>query len=106
MEKFEQSFERIPSKGEVLRVIEEFTKNYTIERELSDEQGMYLLEAKVKDPETVEVTEYLYMRKGKFPNHNESLETGINAIYYDGEMPIGGDRIAFLNTQGEWEVVK
>jgi len=68
---------------------------------------LYLLEARVEGKEKGEVTEYGYMRKGRFPNHNEASETAINVVYYQDEMPVGGDKVAVYNSEtDEWEVAK
>jgi len=66
-----------------------------------------LLEVKVEGKEKGEVTEYMYMRKGIYPNKNETLETAIHAVYYQDDMPVGGDKITVYNSEtGEWQEVK
>ncbi len=107
MEKIENNMERIPGRDEILKVIGSYSEEFTVERELSDNQGIYLLEVKVKLPETGEVVEYGYMRKGIFPNHNESLETAVHIVFYEGGMPVGGHTLTVLNTEtGEWKSVE
>ena len=101
----EKSPERIPSKEEVLEVISRHIKRdisraenvaeMKLTNELSDEQGLYLLEAKVEVVgKSGEFIEYLYMRKGVFLEHNSSLETTINVMYYKDEIPVSGWNIA------------
>jgi len=103
----EKGPERIPIKEEVMEVISRFEKATTFVRELSDEQGLYLLEVQAEGKEPGEVTQYRYQRKGTFPNHNESLETVIQVVYYQDEIPVGGTNIAeYKSETGQWEEVK
>ena len=113
----EKSPERIQSKEEVLEVISRHIKRdisraenvaeMKLTNELSDEQGLYLLEAKVEVVgKSGEFIEYLYMRKGVFLEHNSSLETTINVMYYKDEIPVSGWNIAEFNSdKGELEDV-
>ncbi|OHA17826.1 MAG: hypothetical protein A2836_03160 [Candidatus Taylorbacteria bacterium RIFCSPHIGHO2_01_FULL_45_63] len=95
------------SKEEVMEAISRFAENATLVRELSDEQGLYLLEAKVEGENSGETTQYEYMRKGRFPNHNEASETAIYKVYYENEIPVGGDKVAVYKSEtGEWEDVR
>jgi hypothetical protein len=99
----EKGPERILSKEEVLEVIARYGENAELVRELSDEQGLYLLEAKIEGKEPGEVIQYEYMRKGRFPNHNEASETALHVVYYQDEIPVGGDKVAVYNSEtGEW----
>jgi len=105
--KFEKGPEKILTKEEVLEIISRFAENIIPVRELSDEQGLYLLEVSVPSEKVGEVTQYEYMRKGKFPNNNESLLTVIHVVYYENGIPVGGNDIANYNSEtGEWEEVK
>ena len=108
MENFiEKGHERILTKEEVMEVIVRYAENTTFVRELSDEQGLYLLEVKIEGKKQGDSIQYQYMRKGIFPNHNEALETALHVVYYQDEMPVGGDKIAVYKTEtGEWEEVK
>jgi len=107
IEDAEKNKEKIPSKDEVLEIISRYAENATFVRKLSDERGLYLLEVKVEGKEKGEVTEYMYMRKGIYPNKNETLETAIHAVYYQDDMPVGGDKITVYNSEtGEWQEVK
>jgi GNAT superfamily N-acetyltransferase len=97
----EESQEHIPTRAEILEVLEGYAKNYVFEREKSDERGICLLEVNVTNPETGEITEWQYIRK--------ELLTSISVAYYDGksEVPISGDVVAELNTRlGKWEEKK
>ncbi|MEK7609976.1 MAG: hypothetical protein AAB470_02560 [Patescibacteria group bacterium] len=105
--KTEKGPERIPTKEEVLEVIARYIENATFVRELSDEQGLYLLEVKVQGEKTGETIQYEYIRKGKFPNHNESVSTVIHIVYYENEIPVGGHDVANFDSEtGEWKDVK
>ena len=99
----EHGNERIPAREEILDIIGRHEEKYTVGRELFDEKGLYLLEIKVEGKETTETTEYQYMRKGIFSNHNESLETTIHVVYFENGIPVGGHDIANYNSEtGEW----
>lgn len=103
----EKGPERILTKEEVMEVIARYAENTTFVRELSDEQGLYLLEVKIEGKKSGEIIQYEYMRKGRFPNHNEASETAVCVVYYKDEVPMGGDKIAVYNPEtGEWEEVK
>lgn len=108
MEKFpgsspEKKAERVLTSGEVLEAISERAEGFILSRELSDEQGVYLLEVEIKGENEGEVTEYQYMRKGVHPNHNESDVTAISRIDYKDGVPIGGERVAVFDEKtGEW----
>jgi hypothetical protein len=103
----ERGPERILNKEEVLEAISRFVENATLVRELSDEHGLYLLEVKIPGENPGETTQYEYMRKGRFPNHNEASETAIHVVYYDGDMPVGGDKVAVYKPEtNKWEDVR
>ena len=69
---------------------------------LTRKDSIYL-RLKLKGEETAE---YQYMRKGIFPNHNESLETTIHVVYFENGIPVGGHDIANYNSEtGEWSDV-
>lgn len=108
MENFiEKGPERILTKAEVIEIITRYAENATLVRELSDEQGLYLLEAKIKGKKPGEIIQYQYMRRGIFPNHNEASETALHVVYYQDEMPVGGDKIAVYKSEtGEWKEIK
>jgi len=103
----EHGNEHIPTKEEILNVIGRHAESYIVGRELSDEKGLYLFEVKIEGGKAGETTEYQYMRKGTFPNHNESLETTIHVIYFENGIPAGGHDIANYNSEtGEWKDVE
>ena len=98
---FGQNFERILSKKEILEVLGRYVDNFVFVREQSDEKGICLLEVKVTNPETGEIAEYQYMRKGKL--------TSIHVAYYNAgnEIPISGDMVAEFNSEtGKWKDAK
>lgn len=100
---FESGPEHIPTSEEVMGIIARFAEKATLVRELSDEQGLYLLEAKIEDDTPGEVTQYEYMRKGQFPNNNSSAETVIHIVYYQDGVPCGGHDVASFNSEtGMW----
>lgn len=104
---FESGPERIPSSEEVMGVINGLAENARFVRELLDEQGLYLLEAKIEGDTPGEVTQYEYMRKGQFPDNNASAETVIHIVYYQDGVPCGGHDVASYNSDtGTWEEVK
>lgn len=74
------------------------------ERELSDGLGLYLVEVSVPGDKSGEVKLYEYKRKGEFPNNNAAAETVINVVYFENDMPVGGDSVAQFNYgTNEWE---
>jgi hypothetical protein len=90
----ERSVESIPTKEEVLLEIAKHCENPTIKRELSDEKGVYLLEAEVPGEKPGETTEYIYQRKGEFSNGSKAEETIINVAYFEDGIPVGGQSVA------------
>jgi len=102
---FEKGPERIPTKEKVMEAISRLTETSEVVRELSDEQGLYLLEAKVPGDEPGEFVQYEYIRKGRYPDGNESSATAIHIVYYEGEAPVGGHNVADYDQEtGEWKV--
>lgn len=92
----ENAPEKFPSPEEVISYIREIIgedREYTVERELSDEKGLYLLEIRTLDGEG-DTAEYSYMREG---SHKEgsATHTRIDVVYYVDDIPSGGgDNIA------------
>jgi hypothetical protein len=104
---FEKSTEQILRKDEVMNVIRRYAENPKQVRELADDQGLYLLEVSVSGEKEGETIHYEYMRKGRFPNNNEASETAIHKVYYDGDMPVGGDKVAVYKPEtDEWEDIR
>ncbi|HEY4498861.1 MAG TPA: hypothetical protein VJH94_02235 [Candidatus Paceibacterota bacterium] len=93
----------ILTREEVLEAIGQHIEGYAIERELSDAEGVYLLEARVAGEKPGEVTEYRYQRKGEF-GRNQSAQTAIHVAYYEDDVPVGGTTVANYNEKtGIWE---
>jgi len=101
----ERAPERILTRDEVMEAISRFAEGATFIREMSDGEGLYFLEAEVKGKNAGEKTEYLYTRRGNFPNVVETV-TCISAVYYEGGASVFGEQIAVQNETGEWEEVK
>ena len=100
---FEKGPESIPTKDEVMGIILRRAEGATLVRELYDEQGLYLLEAVIAGERPGETVMYEYMRKGRYPNHNQISQTGIHVTFYRGKDPISGKEITSINPQtGEW----
>ena len=103
----EKGPERIPTREEVLDVIARVAENASISRELSDDYGLYLLEARVEREKQGDTIQYEYMRKGRFPNHNEAVETAIYSVEYENGLPVGGEKVAIYKPEtSEWEILQ
>lgn len=76
----ERGFENILTREQVLGKIGTYCENPTIIKELSDKEGIYLLEAKGIRKVERDVAEYIYQRKGAFPNGSDSLVTSIMVV--------------------------
>ena len=97
---------RVLTKEQVLEAIGQHVEGYVIERELSDAEGVHLLEARVAGEKPGEVTEYRYQRKGEF-GRNQSAQTTIQVAYYENDIPVGGKTVANYNEAiGTWEKVE
>lgn len=95
--------ERSLTREEVLKVIGGRIEGYTIERELSDAGGLYLLEARVAGEKSGEITEYRYHRKRE-SEENSSSSTVIYVNYYEDGIPVGGTTFADYNEKtGTWK---
>ncbi|MEI6304632.1 MAG: hypothetical protein WCP09_01275 [Candidatus Taylorbacteria bacterium] len=102
-EKIENSQDRIPAKEEVLKIVGRFAENFTILSELSDEWGIYSLEAKASGLENNESVIYDYSRKGRYADGHQSGATVIYAVSYNGDIPTGGETVAEIDEKtGEW----
>jgi len=104
MEQAERGPERIPTKEEVMEIIGRFAEGAPVTREISDEQGLVLLEVDVKGEGPGEVTQYAYLRVGEYPSH-KIKDTTIYVLHYQDGIPVGGHNI-FVLKSGEWEDVK
>ena len=66
----------------------------TVARELSDDAGIYLVEATIPGENPGEVTEYRFERKGMY-GANQFSKTSITVVYYDTDgVPEGGKTLA------------
>lgn len=95
--------EHIPSAEEVqAKLTEIIGKEPAITRTVSDEQGLYLLEAEIPGELPGESTKYEYIRKGR-GNHTEAggTETRIHVTYYQDGDVVGGTSLAVLR-DGKW----
>jgi hypothetical protein len=102
----EKGPERIPTKEEVMKIISRFERNFVFVRELADEQGLYLLEVKVEGDKPGEITQYEYLRKGRYENHDEASETAIHKVDYENGEVVWGKKVALYNSEtGEWEAL-
>lgn len=100
----EKSIEHIPTKEEVLLEIAKHCENPTVKRELSDEKGVYLLEVEIPGAKPGETTEYIYQRKGEFPNGSKAMADVLNVTYFEDGMPVGGESVSTYNPDTKkWE---
>jgi len=95
MENFkqEESPENILTREDILREMSRFVEGVDISRELSDSQGIYLLEIVTPGEKPGETIEYQYFRKGKFSNHIQSSETCIYKVYFEDGIPVGSETL-------------
>lgn len=77
---FETGFENILTRQEILSAISTYCENPTIIKELRDKDGVYLLEVKGIRKIEKDDAEYIYQRKGTFPNGSDSLVTSIMVV--------------------------
>jgi len=100
----ETTKESIPTPEEVRLVLRELIGGeYTKVREREDEEGLYLLEVTVPGELKGEVTEYLYLRKGQYPE-GESEANEIHVVFYKDDMPISGTSAA-RHLNGRWVIL-
>lgn len=106
----EQGPERIHTKEEVLSVISahiEGARSIEVVKELSDEKGLYLLEARVEVESEHDETHYEYMRKGSYPDGNATAETIIHVVFYQDGDAIGGHNVVeYHDETGQWETIE
>lgn len=101
--------ERILTKDEVMREISRYAENPEIVRILTDEHDqIYLIEAKISETNPGEITQYEYMRKGRFANGaHQASETAIHLMYYKNGVAAGGHKVTVYRPKtGEWEEVR
>ena len=100
--KIEQGNERIPPREDVVAQIRKCCEGAQVFRELSDERGLYLLEAGEPGESSGESTHYEYHRVGTFGKNSYAV-TLIEKIYFVDNIPRGGDIIAeYDHGTGEW----
>lgn len=101
---FEIRKENIPTPEDVRSIFKKLIGGeYEEGRKLEDEDGLYLLEAKVPGDSPDEWTEYTYMRKGSHPEC-KSTETGIDKVFYKYGSAFCGEIVARY-VEGEWELI-
>jgi 3-mercaptopyruvate sulfurtransferase SseA len=110
---FERKLEHIPILEEVRSVFMELVnkREYEEARRIEykevckkeDQEGLYLLEARVPGDLPGEETEYSYMRKGHYPE-GETSATEIHIVYYVYDFPVGGTEAARY-IEGRWEIL-
>jgi hypothetical protein len=108
MNSFETLPERMPTKVEILEQIRRRNENTKVIEERRDEAGIYLLLAQTpEDPaKPGDYTVYVYHRKGTFPEQAASAVTQLEAVYYSGGQPCGGENVAELDpVSNEWRDV-
>ncbi len=93
IENTDSNTERILTREEIVTAIERHVEKYTIQRELSDENDIYLFEVTVPGEKPSEVTEYEYQRKAKF-GELETTTSHIRITYYEDEMPVSGKTLS------------
>jgi hypothetical protein len=101
---FEIRKENLPTLEDVRSIFMKLTEGkYEEGRNLEDEEGLYMLEAKVPGNSPEEWTEYTYMRKG---HHQEcgTIETGIDKVCYENGSAFYGEIVARY-VEGEWEFI-
>jgi len=100
----ENSAEYIPTREEILRELTAHCEKFEVKRELSDDQGIYLLEVEKEGGTEKESVLYAYQRKGAFPTGSQSLATVVHVAYFEGDMPVRGDIVSEYNPQTKtWE---
>jgi len=100
--KVEQGPENTPSESEIKSLFEELSggKEFAEVRKLEDAEGLYLWDIQITDTQG-EMTEYSYMRKGRY-EEGESSTTAIHVTFYDREgIPVGGHSVAKY-IEGVW----
>src|SRR6187551_1872950 len=95
----------ILTKEEVLSEMKRHDENAQFSREKSDVSGqLYFIEFTAEGKEPGETIEYIYLRKGAYPDGNQSGETAIQAFYYSDGMPTNLEKIAVYDeATGEWK---
>ncbi len=107
---YEEGPEMIPGIEEVMEIINRRVENAekaVVEKQLSDEKGIYLLVLKVEGDKPGKYTEVYYTRKGTHSPNTVAATTGIDIVSYEDDMPTGGEPIAKHDSKtGVWEEVE
>lgn len=86
--------ERIFTGEEVMAEIKKLAEKAEFVRELKDENGdTYLFEAQEPGKESGEFTLYAYQREGTF-GKNSAAATVLEKVYFENDIPVGGDIVA------------
>lgn len=112
----EGATERIPTKDEAVSFLTNSLEGVplTLQREISDEKGLLLLEMKREGDTPGETIEYNYIRKGKHKIISEDgigREVGarannIEVTYYQDGMPVHGTTFALYDeSSGTWNLL-
>jgi hypothetical protein len=91
-----ENAEKILNEREVINAIEEIIgdREYEVVNSVEDEKGLWKFSLKFKG-EDGEFVQYDYRRD------DNAGETVIDVIYYDGDMPVGGEPVKKYK-DGEW----
>ena len=102
----EKGPERIPTKKEVMEIIARYVESpekLVTLREISDMNGLTLLDLRIEGKEQGETIEYLYTKAGTLPNGVMTRETSIEVSYYQDGKVVSGERVAIYNPAiGQW----
>lgn len=98
-----ETTEKILTRDEIIAAIGLYVENFSLQRELSDKDDIYLLEVTIPGENPGETIEYTYQRKGTF-GPNSTTTTNISVAYYENGEPVGGKVFANYNEEtGEWK---
>jgi hypothetical protein len=107
----ERQHEEIPTREMILAEVKRHAENANVTRELSDAEGIFLLETEVKGEQPNETVRYEYQRKGKFLKNKNltedifSPETSIRKTEYaDGEAVMSAVIVVYNPALRQWQV--
>ncbi len=88
-----ESAEKNPAEEEIRVVFDQYLEGapFTESEKLSDKDGIYSWQREFQKDGARTVV--WYQRKGKFPTGHRAADTAVSVIFYDGDMPVGGDVI-------------
>jgi len=102
----EQKVEHVPTPEEVLKVLRQMAKGEYREtkRYVDDKGNLYRLDAVAPGTKEGESIEFYYIRKGVYPNGDQSTETKIHSIHVkDNSYGPAGPQASLLN--GKWALM-